>query len=532
MARYFDDEKPPTSDAENNVGIGLVRMKRPAYGKKEVALTADSVAVMVELNATSSAMAREGLDLVVVLDIQLSWEGGDVKFSKVKEAIEFLIMKLTPMDRLSMVFGKDTAGVERRLCPLRCMTRAGQADLKDLISASGQDNLSLNLEKGLTEALAVIRSRIHTEGRSANIIFLTDDREGTGDALSVDPGNVAVHTFGFGKNAGIELLADMARKSPGGTFSWVPDESNLIPPFARLLGGLLTIVAQDVQLTLTSRKKDVVKMVMPNGISRNYWKSTAANSRGEKEIIIFFGAIFSGEARKVLVNFQLKPSKNNQKFNATIAEAQLSYNAQQGLQTQTPRNIIMTRAPEPTGSPSVDSAILHAEEVRQQVVLAVRGVSELAQKHRLEEARYELNDAKKAVEKIMLNDGQNMVSVLRAELLQLIKLTQSMELYKEQGRPYVLGTETSHSAQRAAGHGDTVAVSLYDTPRMITYLQQAKQIENDPKALVPSADEDVKHEIAANPLAAFAGPLDIYLENAMKALQAIQNIVHSHTNNT
>lgn len=47
----------------------------------------------------------------------------------------------------------------------------------------------------------------------------------------------------------------------------------------------------------------------------------------EEEITIFFGAMFSGEARKVLVNFTLQPSKNNQKFNATIAEAQLSYNA-------------------------------------------------------------------------------------------------------------------------------------------------------------------------------------------------------------
>lgn len=523
MAQYYDDEKPPTSDPESNIGIGLVRMKKPAYGKKEVALTADSVAVVVELSATSSAMAREGLDLVVALDITRTAEGGDVRLSKTKEALEFLIMKLAPMDRLSLVGRNRDVGV-LRLCPLRCMTPAGQADLKDLIG--GLTGFFINIEKGLKEALAIIRGRVHTEGRSANIIFLTDDKEGQGDARSVDAGNVAVHTFGFGKKAGHELLADMAMKSPGGTFSWVPDGSNLTAPLARLLGGLLTIVAQDVQLTLTSRMKDVDTIKMPEGIiSRNYRTTTRVNFRGEKEITIFFGAMFSGEARKVLVNFTLQPSKNNQRFNATIAEAQLSYNAQQGLQTQTPRNIVMTRAPEPTGSPSIDSAKLQAEEVRQQVVVAVRRAMELAQKHSMEEARYQLHDAKKAVDKIMPNDGQKMVSVLRAELLELIKLMASKELYEERGRPYALVTETSHGGQRAAGQGDTGAVGLYDTPRMITYLQQAKQIEQDPKAPLPSADEDVKHEIAANPLAAFAGPLDIYLENAMKALQAIQKVV-------
>lgn len=126
----------------------------------------------------------------------------------------------------------------------------------------------------------------------------------------------------------------MARRSPGGTFSWVPDGSNLTAPFARLLGGLLTIVAQDVQLTLTSRKKEVDAMVVADGI--DYRKITTVNLRGEKEVTIFFGAIFSGEARKVLVNFTLQPSKNTQRFNATIAEAQLSYSAQQGLQSPNP----------------------------------------------------------------------------------------------------------------------------------------------------------------------------------------------------
>ena len=36
----------------------------------------------------------------------------------------------------------------------------------------------------------------------------------------------------------------------------MPDGTNLSAPFAQLLGGLLTVVAQDVQLTLTPKTGD------------------------------------------------------------------------------------------------------------------------------------------------------------------------------------------------------------------------------------------------------------------------------------
>ena len=36
----------------------------------------------------------------------------------------------------------------------------------------------------------------------------------------------------------------------------MPDGTNLSAPFAQLLGGLLTMVAQDVQLTLTPKTGD------------------------------------------------------------------------------------------------------------------------------------------------------------------------------------------------------------------------------------------------------------------------------------
>ena len=74
----------------------------------------------------------------------------------------------------------------------------------------------------------------------------------------------------------------------------------------------------------------------------------------------------------------------------------------------------------------------------------------------LDEARYKLVDAQNALEDIVLDslaDGRMLVNSLRAELVQLIKLMDTPEIYKAQGRPYALASETSHGRQRYCARG-------------------------------------------------------------------------------
>ncbi|KAL6660789.1 hypothetical protein ACP70R_001824 [Stipagrostis hirtigluma subsp. patula] len=517
-----DDEKPPSLDAaESSARFGLVTMKKPTYSKYDVALTADSLTVGLELNAASPATAREALDLVVVLDIHSGLEGGDIRLSKMKKAMEFVITKLTPMDRLSIVTKGPQDGLSQ--CPLRCMTPAGQTDLKALIN--GLAGPSVDLKEGLMTALAVIRNRVHTEGRTANIFLVTDDGEDSGDARSVDPGNVAVHTFGFGKKAGHEVCSRTSPRDPweGRTASCRMTQS-LCEPFSLLLGGLLTVVAQDVQLTLRSKGEDVNTKEVSPGVDYNQ------TATGENEITISFGAIFAGESRKVGINLTLNASKSCAGLDAAIAEAELSYNAQGGLERQQPPlDIQIRRTAKPTAAPTADAARLHGEEVRRRHAECIRAATALADGGRMEEARRRLQDGLDAVGTILLDDGERMAGVLRAELQRLIRLMESKELFQEQGRPYAFAVETSHGRQRAAAKGGDDAVAcLYVTPRMAAHLKQARQFEKEyPKTPVPSADEDLKQEIAANRLAAVLGPLGFYLDNAIKSLQAINNIIVS-----
>ncbi|RLM99832.1 uncharacterized protein C2845_PM06G11250 [Panicum miliaceum] len=522
---FNDDEKPSAS----NIGRtkGLVTIKQAKYFKDDAALTTDTVTAEVEINATSSTVVREGLDLVAVLDV--SGTMAEEKLESMKKAMVFVIMKLTPVDRLSIVTFSDGA---TRLNPLRSMTTAAQNDLKALVDgleARGATNIKAGLEIGL----AVLADRVHTKARTANIFLMSDGHQNAGDARQVNPGQVTIYSFGFGQHTDHQLMSDIAKRSPGGTFSSVPDGSKVSIPFSQLLGGLLTVVAQDVELTLTPKKDegDVDTIVVAPGTD---YKTTTDAATGV--VTITFGTLFAGEGRRVVITLTLKDvsATDNEEYNAPLAEAQHSFTAQgRPREAQVPQDIQIKRTPTPSQAPGASSKArqVQAEIARRQHAEAIRQARLLADDGLLDDARSTLVDAQKALDSIVLDDGKKLVSSLRAELAQLIKLMETKEIYEAQGRAYALASETSHGRQRysARGGDEDGDVRLFATPRMDTYREQAKNFEKDPTAPVPTADEDVKQEILANPISAVSTELAYHLRMAIQALQAIEKIVAPST---
>lgn len=498
---------------------GLVSLLEPEYSRDDVALTtADAVTAVVELRATSSTAVREGLDLVAVLDVSGSME---YKMDSMKKAMQFVIMKLTPVDRLSIVTFSNSA---TRHCPLRSMTEAAQKDLKAIVDGLAAHG-GTNIKSGLETGLAVIDGRVNTKARTANIFLMSDGQQTANDAREVDPHNVGVYTFGFGSKTDHQLLTDIAKKSPGGTFSTVPEGSNLSKPFSQLLGGLLTVVAQDVQLTLTPSAGaggELDKMVVGPGTD---YTQNVDGSTGV--ITVQFGTLFAGEVRKVTVDLTLLPSSVTAPFDPVLAEAQHRYSAQgKPPSRQAPEDIKIRRTTNPTEYASSKARSVQAEIARRQHADSIGTARVLADDKKLDDARRNLEEAQKALDGIRVDGGQNLVGMLRAELQQLLALMASQELYEAQGRAYALAAETSHGRQRFCDRGDdTDAVRLFATPRMDAYLEQVKQFEKDPTKPLPSAADDVKKELADNPLAAVSTQLAFYLRNAIQALQAIEKII-------
>jgi hypothetical protein len=116
---------------------------------------------------------------------------------------------------------------------------------------------------------------------------------------------------------------------------------------------------------------------------------------------------------------------------------------------------------------------MHADDVRRRCADSIRAAVKLANSAKLEKAQYKLQDGLNALEDIMLDDdGDKMVGILRGNMLRLIKLMESKELYMELGKPCAFATLTSHGLRRVTAKGDAdPALCLYVTLRMIANLK-------------------------------------------------------------
>ncbi|KAF8658086.1 hypothetical protein HU200_059552 [Digitaria exilis] len=331
---------------------GHVTMESVKYLKEDAALTADTVRAMIEIKATSSAtLLSKRLDLVAVLDVSGGMEGR--KMESIKKAAKFVIMKLTPEDRLSIVTFSDDGAT--RLNPLRLITGAAQKELCALVDGlqAATGGGGTNIRAGLKTGLAVIADRVNTRARVPNIFLMSGGYQSSasGDARHLDPGKAAtIYTFGFGSDTDHRLMADIAAKTPGGCFTSLPDGSNLSVPFAQLLPGLLTVVAQEVRLIITPNTADgdvdAVHVQGPTGVG--YTQSTDAATGA---ITVNLDTLNAGERRRVVVEFLLKDvsAAASEAYEAVLGDIQLIFNARgKWLVRQTPEEIQIMRTPTPS----------------------------------------------------------------------------------------------------------------------------------------------------------------------------------------
>ncbi|KAM0873581.1 hypothetical protein ACQ4PT_037983 [Festuca glaucescens] len=418
--------------------------------------------VMLELTGGDSTGDRSGLDLVAVLDVSGSMQGD--KIDKMKTAMQFVIKKLSPTDRLSIVTFSDGAA---RLCPLRQITEASQPELQGLIGglkAAGNTNISDGLGTGLKVS----------DGRVVGVMLMSDGQQNRGgDAAQVAVGKVPVYTFGFGADYDPTVLNAVAKNSMGATFSVVNDIDGLSMAFSQCLAGLLTVVVQDLKLTV-ARVAD--ESTVQNVAAGSYPQKQDADAGS---VTVSFGDLYSKEVRKVIVDLLLPLIESER--GADILEVTYSYNTGGRLFDAPPATVTVRRTG--TGVPEDDPAVpeVQTEEARLKTVTMIKQARAMADGKNLGDARDKLVEAQNGLEDI-IEQSSPRVDMLRTELQQLLKLFKSQDMYDKQGRPYALSSETSHERQRFAARGDIEGMRMFATPRMDKYLEQAKKFDHGPTA--------------------------------------------------
>jgi Mg-chelatase subunit ChlD len=188
--------------AESLKEDGTERVILKMISKKDTQVEQKKKKMMLELTDGFSSHRQSRLALVAVLDVSGSMKA-DNKLEKMKNAILFVIKKLSPVHRLSIVVFSTEA---RMIWPMQRVTENSQKDLEDLVNKLEADNTkadgTTNIFDGLRMGLNALSNHKISSKRAVGIILMSNGMQsnGAGDAAQIPIGNIAVHTFGFGKD--------------------------------------------------------------------------------------------------------------------------------------------------------------------------------------------------------------------------------------------------------------------------------------------------------------------------------------------
>ncbi|KAI3986115.1 hypothetical protein MKX01_036424 [Papaver californicum] len=130
---YNDDEpilKQNTIEEEADLELGDGQAEARIINKQEASMEESHFKVLLEVNGVGSDEGRLGVDLVTILDIGDTMTGFQI--ARAKLAIQFLLQKLSHVDRLSIVtFNKEAD----KLCPMRQITESSRMEIAKQVNA-------------------------------------------------------------------------------------------------------------------------------------------------------------------------------------------------------------------------------------------------------------------------------------------------------------------------------------------------------------------------------------------------------------
>jgi len=194
---------------------------------------------------------RQPLDLVCVLDVSGSMFGE--KLALVQQAIQFLIKESQPQDRVSIVAFNHGASRVLRLCRMEASGKAQASEAVQQLTSDG----GTHIPGGVEVALEVMERRRQRNPVSA-ILLLTDGQDGsdsrTWTSLIARTQNAgcSLYAFGFGADHDARLLTEVAELAQT-PFTYVEDVDQIGAAFAGAIGGLVSVAAQQVEVSLDCR---------------------------------------------------------------------------------------------------------------------------------------------------------------------------------------------------------------------------------------------------------------------------------------
>ncbi|KAL6903531.1 hypothetical protein ACP4OV_004344 [Aristida adscensionis] len=469
---YPEFKTIPQSSSTDRFDI-LIHLKAPNACSDHIEST------LFNESSVRSTRGRAPVDLVTVLDVSGSMSG--TKLALLKRAMGFVVQHLGPSDRLSVIAFSSTA---RRLFHLRRMSHHGRQQALQAISSLGAGG-GTNIADALKKAMKVIEDRSYKNSVSS-IILLSDGQ----DTCSISPNVqgtsarhrslvpssvlnderhvVPLHAFGFGTDHDSDTLHSIAEAS-GGTFSFIEDEGVMQDAFAQCIGGLLSVVVQEMRLSMECVHPGVHLCSIKCGSYPN--KMARDGRNGSVDI----GHLYADEERDILLSVTIPKSREETSL-LSVACAYRDPVTNETIKIQGDQ--VKIRRPTFTVSEPV-SIEVDRERNRILAAVSIESAHAAAERGALSEAVTILEDCRRVLsESFASQSGDRLCMALDAELREMQERMANRQLYEATGRAYMLSGLSSHSWQRATARGDstdsTTLVYSYQTPSMVQMLQHSQ----------------------------------------------------------
>lgn len=407
------------------------------------------------------------------------------KLALLKRAMGFVIQNLGPNDRLSVIAFSSTA---RRLFPLRRMSENGRQQALQSVNsliASGGTNIAEGLRKG-----AKIMEDRREKNPVSSIILLSDGQDtytvnsATGAPkpnyalllpLSIRPEEtsgfkIPVHVFGFGADHDASTMHSISEIS-GGTFSFIETEGVIQDAFAQCIGGLLSVVVKDLQLSIKSVDPRIHLGCLRSGSYRNRILSDQRTGS------ISVGDLYADEERDFLVSLNV-PVESSSDI-TSLLEVKCVYTDPLTKESATSEcEQVRIKRTEKSGQ-EVVSVEVDRQKNRIQAAEAMAQAQTAAEKGDLAKAISTLESFRKALAETVSSKLHDKLCVaLDAELKEMQDRMANRQVYEASGRAYILSGLSSHSWQRATARGDSTGssslVHTYQTSSMVEMVTRSQ----------------------------------------------------------
>ncbi|RDX57737.1 hypothetical protein CR513_62998 [Mucuna pruriens] len=454
----------------------LIHLKAPHSGRKQ----------NIGENNTGSPppveKSRASVDLVTVLDVSGSMAG--TKLALLKRAMGFVIQNLGPSDRLSVIAFSSTA---RRIFPLRQMTDTGRQQALQAVN-SLVSNGGTNIAEGLRKGAKVFADR-RWKNSVSSIILLSDGQDtytvrpnvGT-EYQSLVPNSIhrnngmgmqiPVHAFGFGTDHDATSMHAISEIS-GGTFSFIEAEDVIQDAFAQCIGGLLSVVVQELQVEVRCVHPHLQLSSVKAG---SYQTSLMANARLAS---ITVGDLYAEEERDFLVTVNVPVDKSSDEMSLLIVRGLYRDPITKEMVDLEEASEVKIQRPDVTSGELVMSMEVDRQRNRLRAAEAMAEARVAAERSDLSTAVSVLDSCHKALsETVSAQAGDRLCVALSAELKEMQERMANQRIYEQSGRAYVLSGLSSHSWQRATARGDstdsTSLVQAYQTPSMVDMVTRSQ----------------------------------------------------------